>query len=87
MPIVMLHLFNELEFLFKCSLWCYLWQQWGRAGYRELRKRGLNRNLARNAAKSMHGPWRLIRSPDLAFALKAPYFSRLRLPQLFEKPT
>jgi Reverse transcriptase (RNA-dependent DNA polymerase)/Group II intron, maturase-specific domain len=34
------------------------WKQWGRRGYRELRKRGVGRQLAWHTAKSAHGPWR-----------------------------
>jgi hypothetical protein len=40
------------------KLRCYLWKQWGRAGYRRLRKLGVDRFLAWNTAKSAHGPWR-----------------------------
>lgn len=36
-----------------------LWKQGGRRGYRELRRRGISRDLAWNTAKSAHGPWRL----------------------------
>ena len=39
----------------------YHWKQWGRRGYRELRKRGISARLAWNTAKSVHGPWRLSR--------------------------
>lgn len=81
------HVFRELDSWIKRRLRCYLWKQWGRAGYRELRKRGVSRDLAWNTAKSAHGPWRLSRSPALAFALPARYFARLGLPQLFDKPT
>ena len=62
-------------------------QCWGRRGYRELLKRGVSRDLAWNTAKSAHGPWRLSRSPGLAFALTAKYFAGLGLPRLFVKPT
>jgi len=55
-------------------------------GYRELRKLGVSRDLAWNTAKSAHGPWRLSRSPGLAFALTAKYFAKLGLPRLFIKP-
>jgi hypothetical protein len=56
-------------------------------GYRELKKRGVSRDLAWNTAKPAHGLWRLSRSPGLAFALPAKYFARLGLPKLFVKPT
>ena len=64
---------------------CYLWKQWGRRGYRELRNRGVSRDLAWNTAKSAHGPWRLSRSPGLAFALPARYFVSLGVPILYVK--
>ena len=44
-----------------------LWKQWGRRGYRELRKRGVSVRLAWNTSKSAHGPWRISRSPALNF--------------------
>jgi hypothetical protein len=60
------------------------WKQWGRRGYRELRKRGVSRDLAWNTAKSAHGPWRLSHSPALVFALPGRYFAALGLPSLVE---
>lgn len=62
---------------------CYLWKQWGRAGYRELRKRGVSRDLAWNTSKSAHGPWRLSRSPALSIALPTRHFASLGLPLLY----
>jgi RNA-directed DNA polymerase len=81
------YILRELDSWVKRRLRCYLWKQWGRRGYRELRKLGVSRDLAWNTAKSAHGPWRLSRSPGLAFALTAKYFARLGLPRLFVKPT
>ena len=75
-------LFRELTAWIKRRLRAYLWTQWGRAGYRELRKRGVSRDLAWNTCKSHHGPWRLSRSPALAFALTTGYFVELGLPLL-----
>ncbi len=79
--------FKELDSWIRRRLRCYLWKQWGRRGYRELRRRGVSRDLAWSTAKSAHGPWRLSRSPALAFALPGKYFRALGLPQLSEKPT
>jgi RNA-directed DNA polymerase len=79
------HILRELDSWVKRRLRCYLWKQWGRRGYRELRKLGVSRDLAWNTAKSAHGPWRLSRSPGLAFALPAKYFAGLGLPRLFVK--
>jgi RNA-directed DNA polymerase len=81
------YIFKELDSWIKRRLRCYLWKQWGRAGYRELRRRGVSRDLAWNTCKSAHGPWRLSRSPALAFALPARYFASLGLPRLFTKLT
>ncbi len=81
------YILKELDSWIKRRLRCYLWKQWGRRGYRELKKLGVSRNLAWNTAKSAHGPWRLSRSPGLAFALPAKYFAGLGLPRLFIKTT
>jgi RNA-directed DNA polymerase len=80
------YILKELDSWIKRRLRCYLWKQWGKRGYRELVNRGVSRDLAWNTAKSAHGPWRLSRSPGLAFALKARYFKYLGLPRLFDKP-
>jgi RNA-directed DNA polymerase len=74
--------FRELTAWIKRRLRCYIWTQWGRAGYRELRKRGVSRDLAWNTCKSHHGPWRLSRSPALAYALTTRYFVEQGLPLL-----
>jgi len=76
-------IFKELDSWIHRRLRCYLWKQWGRRRYRELRDRGVSQDLAWNTVKSAHGPWRLSRSPALAFALPGRYFSRLGLPQLY----
>ena len=76
---------KELDSWIKRRLRCYIWKQWGRRGYRELRKLGVSRDLAWNTCKSAHGPWRLSRSPGLAFALTAKYFAKLGLPRLYTK--
>jgi group II intron reverse transcriptase/maturase len=60
----------------------YVWKQWGRSGYRELRKRGVSVKLAWNTAKSAHGPWRLSHSPALRQALPARLFRSYGLPEL-----
>jgi hypothetical protein len=64
------------------KLRCYHWKQWGRAGYRELRRRGVSVREAWNTCKSAHGPWRLSQTPALVLALPAQYFDRLGLPRL-----
>ncbi len=64
------------------KLRCYLWKQWGAAGYRERRKRGVTIREAWNTSKSAHAPWRLSKTPALAFALPLRYFNNLGRPSL-----
>ena len=78
-------LFKELDSWIRRRLRCYIWKQWGRRGYKELRKRGVDTKLAWNTAKSAHGPWRLSRSPALTIALGFQYFTDLGLPHLYKK--
>jgi len=76
---------KELGKWIRRKLRCYLWKQWGRSGYRQLRKRGVSRYLAWNTSKSAHGPWRLSQSPALVIALPWRYFNRLGLPDLVDR--
>lgn len=76
---------REIDKWIRRKLRCYHWKQWGRAGYRELRRRGVSVREAWNTAKSAHGPWRLSRTPALAKALPVRYFAELGLPALAEK--
>lgn len=73
---------RDLEKWIRRRLRSYLWKQWGRRGYRELRKRGVSVKLAWNTSKSAHGPWRLSKSPGLYYALSNKYFAGLGLPLL-----
>jgi RNA-directed DNA polymerase len=77
--------FKELDSWIRRRLRCYLWKQWGRHRYRELIRRGVSRELAWNTRKSAHGPWRLSRSPALAFALPGGYFDALGVPRLYQR--
>lgn len=67
------------------KLRCYIWKQWGRAGYRELRKRSVSVREAWNASKSAHGPRRLSKTPVLSLALPAKVFAQMGLPALAER--
>jgi RNA-directed DNA polymerase len=78
---------RELDSWIKRRLRSYQWKQWGRSGYRQLRRHGVSPVLAWNTCKSAHGPWRLSDSPALVFAMPARYFAHLGLPSLFAKPT
>ncbi len=73
---------RDIDKWLRRKLRCYIWKQWGRSGYRELRKRGVSVREAWNASKSAHGPWRLSKTPALSLALPAKYFSSLGLPSL-----
>ena len=77
--------FKELDSWIRRRLRCYLWKQWGRRRYRELRNRGVSQDLAWNTVKSAHGPWRLSRSPALAYALPGGYFFQMGLPLLYKR--
>ena len=74
--------FQELDKWIRRRLRCMLWKQWGRRGYRELRNRGIDRELAWNTCKSAHGPWRLSHSPAIEKALTVSFFDNMGLPQL-----
>ena len=73
---------REIDKWIRRKLRCYIWKQWSRAGYRELRKRGVSVREAWNTSKSAHGPWRISMTPALAIALPVRYFSSLGLPTL-----
>jgi len=75
---------RDLDTWIRRRLRSYHWKPWGRRGYRELRKRGVGRQLAWNTVKSAHGPWRLRQSPALAIARPQRYFAALGLPSLSE---
>jgi len=73
---------RDLDKWIRRRLRSYVWKQWGRKGYRMLRRLGVKRQLAWNTAKSAHGPWRLSASPALYYALPNKYFKNLGLPEL-----
>lgn len=73
---------RETDKWIRRKLRCYQWKQWGKAGYRELRRRGVSVREAWNTSKSAHGPWRLSKTPALTVALPAKHFRSLGLPSL-----
>lgn len=73
---------REIDKWVRRRLRCYAWKQWGSAGYRELRKRGVSVREAWNTSKSAHGPWRLSQTPALSLALPARMFRQMGLPEL-----
>jgi RNA-directed DNA polymerase len=73
-----------LESWLRRRLRSVVWKQWkgGRTRFRELRKRGVNKDLAARTAGSSYGPWRIANSPALTIALPNAYFAQLGLPPL-----
>ena len=73
---------QSLEAWFRRRLRSVIWKQWkrGRTRFAELRKRGVDEDLAAQTAGSAHGPWHLANSPALAIALPNAYFAALGLP-------
>jgi len=61
-----------------------VWKQWkrGRKRYQELRRRGVDHDLAARAASSGHGPWRMALTPAMHVALPNAFFTALGLPSL-----
>ena len=75
---------RRLEEWLRRRLRSVVWKQWkqGRTRFRELRKRGVRKDLAAKTASSPHGPWRLADSPALHIALPNAYFAQLGLPPM-----
>src|ERR1700726_169833 len=72
---------HRLEAWLRRRLRSVVWKQWkrGRTRFKELRKRGVSKDLAAQTAGSAHGPWRIANSPGLALALPNAYFDSLGL--------
>jgi RNA-directed DNA polymerase len=75
---------HSLESWLRRRLRSVVWKQWkrGRTRFRELRKRGVGKDLAAQTASSPHGPWRIANSPALSLALSNAYFAELGLPPM-----
>jgi len=75
---------QRLEAWLRRRLRSVVWKQWkrGRTRFRELRKRGVGKDLAAQTAGSPHGPWRIANSPALSIALPNAYFAMLGLPPM-----
>jgi len=63
------------------------WKQWkrGKTRYKELRARGVRKNLVAQTAGSPKGPWHIGKSPALSYALPNDYLISLGLPILVTK--
>lgn len=75
---------EDLDQWIRRRLRSMVWKQWkrGRRRYAQLRRRGVERDLAVRTVRSPHGPWRLARSPALSIAFPVAYFDSLGLPRL-----
>jgi len=75
---------KSLESWLRRRLRSVVWKQGkrGRTRFKELRKRGVSKDLAAQTAGSAHGPWRIANSPALTIALPNAYFDSLGLPAL-----
>ena len=80
--------FEELDRWIRRRLRSMIWKQWrrGTVRFKQLRVRGVRKDLAATAAGSAHGPWRMANSPALACALPISYFDSLGIPKLFVSP-
>ncbi|MDQ7049360.1 MAG: group II intron reverse transcriptase/maturase [Enterobacterales bacterium] len=74
----------DLDKWIRRKLRCYILKQWGRSGYRRLRKLGIGRRGAWNVAKSARGPWRLSNHITVRKGLSNKYFKELGVPSLVE---
>jgi RNA-directed DNA polymerase len=72
---------EQLDSWIRRRLRCVVWKQWkrGKRRFAGLRRLDVNKALAARTAGSVHGPWRLSRSPALSFALPIRYFDSLGL--------
>jgi RNA-directed DNA polymerase len=75
---------QSLESWLRRRLRSVVWKQGkrGRTRFRELRKRGVGKDLAAQTAGSPQGPWRIANSPALTLALSNAYFAELGLPPM-----
>ena len=78
---------RELDQWIRRRLRAIPWKQWkrGRTRYKKLRRRGVGRELAAQAAGSPHGPWRLSHSPALDIAFPNAFFAALGVASLVPK--
>ncbi|WP_422527434.1 group II intron maturase-specific domain-containing protein [Serratia fonticola] len=77
-------LMRELNRWIRRRLRSVLWKQWktGSKRYKELRSRGISKDLSAQTVGSSHKQWRISCSPALNMALPNNLFMRLGLPEL-----
>jgi RNA-directed DNA polymerase len=68
---------------------CVYWRRWkrGKKRFAQLRKLGVGKDLSAQTAGSVHGPWRISRSPALSFAFPNAHFNTLGLVLLAKQKT
>jgi len=79
----------RLDSWIRRRLRCVYWRRWkrGKRRFAELRKCGINKDLSARTAGSVHGPWRISRSPALSFAFPNAHFKTLGLALLAKRRT
>ena len=77
----------ELDSWVRRRVRCFVWKQWKHFKRRvaELRKRGVQKDLAAQTAGSSHGLWRISHSPALSYAMPKAFFLALGLPLLIDR--
>jgi len=80
---------ESLDSWIRRRLRCVYWRRWkrGKKRFAELRKRGVGKDLSAQTAGSVHGPWRISRSPALSFAFPNARFNTLGLALLAKQGT
>jgi RNA-directed DNA polymerase len=78
---------ERLDSWIRRRLRCVYWRRWkrGKKRFAELMRRGINKDLSARTAGSVHGPWRISRSPALSFAFPNAYFNTLDLALLAKR--
>ncbi len=79
---------RKLEKWVRRRLRSLIWAQWKtrKQRFKQLRRRGVNYDLAQRTAGSSKGPWRISLSPALSVALPNAYFRQLGIPSLLPRP-
>lgn len=80
---------QALDSWIRRRLRCVYWRRWkrGKKRFAQLRKLGIGKDLAAQTAGSVHGPWRISRSPALSYAFPNAHFNTLGLALLAEQRT
>jgi RNA-directed DNA polymerase len=79
----------RLDSWIRRRLRCVYWRRWkrGKKRFAELRKLGICKDLAAKTAGSVHGPWRISRSPALSYVFPNSHFNSFGLALLAKQGT